>query len=178
MSDDTAGETRESGTRHRGPLTWLVAAAAAAVIAGVAGYALLGPEDAAGPTAGPSPAEPTSAAAEATQLTMPARGGGRCMVPNARVLGDAAYALDGEVVSIDGGVVTLAVEEWYVGGQTDEVRVDQGSADRTALVGAPRFEVGGRYLVAGGDDGDVMVCGFSGAHTPDLAALYAEAFGA
>ncbi len=56
-------------------------------------------------------------------------------------------------------------------------KVDAGSADLTALIGAPQFETGDRYLVAGTADGDVMVCGFSGPYDDRLAKLYAEAFG-
>ena len=107
---------------------------------------------------------------------MPAAAAGRCMVPNARVLSGAAYAVDAEVVAIADGIVTLDATQWYAGDATDQVEVDQSSPEMASLIGATQFEVGQRYLVAGTDDGQVMVCGFSGPWTDDLAALYSEAF--
>ena len=175
MSDDTMTESRETGTRNRSPLTWLVAAAAVALIAAAAVFALLPRgSDPATPTAGSGP---TTAAPTVTELTMPAAAAGRCMVPNARILQNAAYALDGTVTGIDQGVVTLQVDQWYAGGESELVEVDQGSADMAALVLDPRFEVGERFLVAGSQEGAVMVCGFSGRYTPELADLYEQAFG-
>lgn len=167
MGHDTLTETRETGPRHRSPLTWLVAAAAAVLIAGVGVFALLD-RDASTPSP-PSAAEPT-----ATELTLPAMTAGRCMVPNAQALSQAAVAADAEVVSVDGDRVTLDVSRWYAGEETDQLVVT--ATARPTLVGAVEFEEGGRYLVAGTRDGDVMVCGFSDRWSEDLAALYAEAF--
>lgn len=177
MSHDT--ESRQAGPRDRNPLTWLVAAAAAAVIAGVVAFTLVDRADETpAVTAQPEPtSEPTADAPGLTRLTLPERGAGRCMVPNADTLATAAYAFDGVVSGIEDGVVTLEVSQWYTGGPTEEVEVAQSSADRSALIGAPRFAEGERYLVAGSDDGDVMVCGFSAPHEPDLARLYEKAFG-
>jgi hypothetical protein len=173
MSHDTLTESRETGARHRSPLTWLVAAAAVVLIAGVGAFALWGGEDG-------SPASPPTAAEggpTVTDLTVPASGTSRCMVPTARVLSNAEVAVEATVVAVESGVVTLDVSHWYAGEPTDQVRVDQASADRSALVGAPEFEDGGHYLVAGSAEGDLMVCGFSGAYSEDLATMYAEAFG-
>jgi hypothetical protein len=175
MSNDTMTESRETGTRNRSPLTWLVAAAAVALIAAAAAFALLPrASDPATPTAG---SDPTTTVPTVTELTMPAAAAGRCMVPTARVLQSAAYAFAGTVTGIDQGVVTLRVDQWYAGGESDLVEVDQGSADLAALVLAPRFEVDERFLVPGSQGGSVMVCGFSGRYTPELADLYAQAFG-
>ena len=44
------------------------------------------------------------------------------------------------------------------------------------LVGAVRFEQGGRYLVSA-SNGQVTVCGFSAPYSADLAGLYEQAFG-
>ena len=41
MSNDVLAESRESGTHNRSPLTWLVAAAAAVIIAGVGVFAVV-----------------------------------------------------------------------------------------------------------------------------------------
>lgn len=165
MSRDTMTETRETGARHRSPLTWLVAAAAVLLIAGVGVFALLDRD----------PAPPAAAGPTATQLTLPATTTGRCMVPNAQALSEAAVAAEAEVVSVDGDQVTLDVSRWYAGEETDQLVVT--AAERPALVGTVEFEEGARYLVAGNRDGDVMVCGFSARWSEDLAALYAEAFG-
>lgn len=166
----------ETDPRTRTPLTWLVAAAAVVLIAAAGSVALLGrPDPAAPPTAGAgadADADPT-----VTELTLAAQGPGRCMVPSAEVLGGAAYAVDGRVTEVAEGRATLAPTLWFAGEPTDEVVVAAGSADLQALIGAPRFREGERYLVAAADDGDVMVCGFSGPWTERLAGLYDRAFG-
>jgi len=173
---DTVTESRRTGTHGRSPLTWLVAAAAVVLIAaaGVFTFTDRGDDPTTPPTAGtdPSVADPT-----VTELTMPGATTGRCMVPNAALLSGAAYAVDAEAVSVAGGVVTLEATEWFAGDPTDQVEVDQSSPDMEALIGATDFEEGKRYLVAGTDNGQVMVCGFSGPYTAELAGLYAEAFG-
>jgi len=170
---DPLTESRESGTRGRSPLTWLVAAAAVVLIAAAGFLTFVDPGgDATPPTASEPPADPT-----VTELTMPGAAAGRCMVPNAALLSGAAYAVDATAVSITGGVVVLEPTEWFAGDPTDLVEVDQSSADMQMLTGATGFEEGERYLVAGVEGGQVMVCGFSGPWTEDLAALYAEAFG-
>lgn len=168
---DTGTESRGNGAHGRSPLTWLVAAAAVGLIAaaGLLTFVDFGDDPVTPPTAG---GEPT-----VTELTMPGAPVGRCMVPNAKVLSGASYAVDAEAVSIADGVVTLDATEWYAGAPTDQVEVDQGSADMQALILATEFEEGQRYLVAGTDGGQVMVCGFSGPYTDELAALYSQAFG-
>src|SRR6478736_8970575 len=57
MATELTTESRETGTRNRGPLTWLVAAAAVLVIAGVGIVGVLAlTGDDPGPTAGdPAP---------------------------------------------------------------------------------------------------------------------------
>lgn len=172
---DTVTETRESGTRHRGPLTWLVAAAAVVLIAAAGTFALVDRGDDPPPTAGTDPS--SAAAPTVTELALPGAVAGRCVVPNAQLLSSAAYAVDAEVVSVTEGVVTLDATEWYAGEPTDQLEVAQSGADLQALIGATEFEDGQRYLVAGTDDGRVMVCGFTGPYSEKLAALYADAFG-
>ena len=83
--------------------------------------------------------------------------------------------------SADAALVTLVdlpdVTEWYRGGPADQVTVDAPPTDMQALVQAADFQAGQRYLVSA-NDGFVTVCGFTAAYSDDLAALYAEAFGA
>ena len=98
-------------------------------------------------------------------------------MPTAELLGNQQTAFDGTVTSLTDGFVTLDVGHWYRGGPADQVTVDAPPTDMQALVQAADFQVGQRYLVSA-NDGFVTVCGFTAAYSDDLAALYAEAFGA
>ena len=69
MSTELTTENRETGTHGRGPLTWLVAAAAAVIIAGVGIYAVVSHDD--DPAAPPTAAEPTLTEQTVTDLTAP-----------------------------------------------------------------------------------------------------------
>ncbi len=172
MSTELTTENRATGTRQRGPLTWLVAAAAVLIIAGVGVFAILGHDD--------DPAAPPTAAdsATVTELTAPSAAAyaARCMVPNADLIGQQTVALSGSVTTVAGGIVTLAVDHWYAGDPTDLVRVQAPAADLQQLIGAVGFEPDHRYLVSA-TDGRVTVCGMSAPYSTDLAALYDQAFG-
>lgn len=171
MSTELTTENRATGARHRGPLTWMVAAAAVVLIAGVALFAVLRHDD--------SPATPPTAsgAQTVTELSAPppAAYSARCMVPTSATLAHQTVAVDATVTTIAGGVVTLTPSHWYAGAPTDLVRVRAPQQDLQALLGAVRFHEGGRYLVAA-TDGQVAVCGFSGPWSSRLASLYANAF--
>lgn len=119
----------------------------------------------------------TSTAEERVELNAPAAAAsGRCMAPSAEVLGQASVAFDGTVSEMDGSQVTLDVGRWYAGEAGETVTVIAPSEDMQALIGAVAFELGGRFLAAGDGDDTLMVCGMSAAYTPELEALYAEAF--
>lgn len=172
-------ETPTDSGRRRGPLTWLVAAAAVAIIAGVGAFALLnGTEEAGSPVAGPEPSGSTSAS-ETTELQAPGAEAisGRCLPPTADVLAEADVAFDGTVEQIDEGLVTLRATRWYAGEPTDLVTVRGPSEELQQLLVAVDFQDGGRYLVAASDNGQVMVCGFSSDFSPRLQRLYDQAFG-
>ena len=62
MSTELTTENRATGTRQRGPLTWLVAAAAVLIIAGVGIFAIVGHDD--------DPAAPPTAARNQTVTTL------------------------------------------------------------------------------------------------------------
>jgi hypothetical protein len=166
MSSDLS--TRSDGTRNRGPLTWLVAAAAVLLIAGVGFFALANR----GGDKVPAAQHPTPSV---THLTAPGAAAGRCMVPNADLLSQQTLAFEGTVQSIAGGVVTLEPTHFYVGDATDVVEVQAPPEELTQLIGAVDFKQGGTYLVSA-TGGRVTVCGFSGPATPALQALYDEAF--
>lgn len=158
--------TETAGTR-RTPVAWLAAAAAVVVLAG-GGIWLARGDD--------GPAPPAGAEQTVTTLDASAPRAGRCMVLSADLLGAQELALDGTVTEVADQTATLEVTRWYAGGETDLVELAAPAADLTALIGAVQLEVGQRYLVAA-TDGSVAACGMSAAYTPELAALYAEAFG-
>lgn len=170
MSTEPTNESRETGTRQRSGLTWLVAAAAVVVIAvgGVLAVRVLGSNDPA-PVATPPPVS------SVTRLTVPDAGSGRCMAPNAATLRTADVAIAGSVSHVTGTTVTLAPSQWYAGAATDTVEL-------SVPAGGPRLEPGidltegGRYLVAA-SKGQVYLCGMSGPYSTDLASLYDQAFG-
>ena len=172
MSTELTTENRETGTRGRGPLTWLVAAAAVVIIAGVGVFAIVGHDD--------DPAAPPTAADSQTVTELsapsPAAYDAKCMVPSAETLAQQTVAFDGTVTTLADGVVTLSVGHWYAGDPTELVRVQAPAEELQDLVGAVEFEQGGRYLVSA-TNGQVTVCGFSGPYSADLAALYEQAFG-
>ena len=169
MSLDTPTESRATGTRRRSRFTWLVAAAAVVLIVLAATSVLTG--------RGETPSVPPSAEPppDAVELTLPGQAAGRCMVPSPEVLGRAEVVFDGEVTSVSDGRVVLRPTLFYAGGPAEEVEVAQASESVQDLVLGVRFREGGRYLVAA-NDGEVMVCGFSGAYDAGLADLYEEAF--
>jgi hypothetical protein len=84
-------------------------------------------------------------------------------------------AFAGTATSVEGEVVTLTVDEWFVGGDAVTVRL-LAPAGFEALIGGIAFEEGASYLVSA-TGGTVNYCGFSGESTPELVALYEEAFG-
>jgi hypothetical protein len=159
--------------RRRGPLAWLVAAAAVATIAG-GGYAAVssmqdkGTVEQAGPSA--SVDEPVVVTLEA-----PAPIEAKCAVPTPELLASSEVAFAGTVTAIDGDVVTLAPTETYAGQSADEVEVVGLHPDIRALGGQPEFVVGGTYLVSA-TDGQMSACGFSGEASPQLQNLYELAF--
>ncbi|MCW2793707.1 MAG: hypothetical protein JWO76_2805 [Nocardioides sp.] len=170
---DHEGETeltRETGTHGRNPLTWLVAAAAVLIIAGVGAFGLL--NHGLGADEVPRASDPGQTV---THLGAPGAASGRCMVPNADLLSTQTLAFEGTVQGISDGVVTLVPTRFFAGDETDVVEIKAPSADLQALIGAADFEEGGTYLVSA-TGGRVTVCGFSGPATPQLTALYEQAF--
>jgi hypothetical protein len=176
MSHDLDTPTHEpspqpADPRRRTPLTWLVAAAAVLVIAGVGAFALFWGED--------QPPSPTATNPAPTVVELSARppSAAKCAVVSAELLANQETAFDGTVTAISDGLVTLEVGRWYRGGDADQVTVDAPPADLAALIQAADFQVGQRYLVSA-NDGFVTACGLTAPYSDELAALYAEAFGA
>jgi len=165
---------------RRSPLPWAAVVAVMAVFAALAFWLLPGDEPtptADEPSSGPSSSE--SAPEETTTLISAGTLGTeteRCVAPSAELLATALTAFDGEVRSIEDGLVTLTVNQWFAGQPTDVVTVQAPSGQLQALIGAVAFEEGGRFLVAARQDG-LMVCGFSAPYSEEMAGMYAGAFG-
>jgi hypothetical protein len=170
MRDDLSTESRATGARGRGPLTWLLAAAAVLVIAGVGvfGVAMLADDERA-----PRAEDPLTV----TALRAPAASAyaARCMAPSARTVAQQSIALEGTVDDLTDDLVTLTPTRWYHGAPTDQVTITAPAPRLADLIGAARFEVGRSYLVSA-THGQVTVCGLTAPYSTELAALYAEAF--
>ena len=99
-----------------------------------------------------------------------------CIAASADILADVPLAFAGTATAVEGEKVTMTVDEWYVGG--DAATVELAAPDGLqALIGGIDFEEGSTYLISA-YDGTVNYCGLSGEATPDLQAMYDEAFGA
>ncbi|MBA2954419.1 hypothetical protein GON03_08800 [Nocardioides sp. MAH-18] len=171
MSTELTTENRETGTRERSRLTWVVAAAAVLVIAGAGFFgvrALTGDD----PTSDPVATEPASVELAVSDTA----GSGKCMVPTPEALAQAQVAFDGTVTSIEGDTVVLEPTTWYAGGPATSVVLDAPSEQMQRVASGVAFEVGGRYLVSA-VGGHVTLCGFSAPYSPELAAVYEQAFG-
>jgi hypothetical protein len=178
--------TRAAGTRGRNRLTWLVAAAAVAMIAGVGGVAVSGlaGDDSAPPSArettGPGSTELTSAAplaGQTTELTLTqeqAQQVGRCASPDSEILAQYTQAFAGTVTAIEGDTVTLQTTEVFQGEVGETVHVTAPPPLFDTLLDAVRFQEGRSYLVAA-YDGQVSVC-YSGPATEELRSPFEKAF--
>ena len=122
---------------------------------------------------------PTSSASSDDTLELTADGSttGKCAMPNAETLAGFDTAFAGTVTSLDDTTATLSVDQWYAGGdEASTVTVSAPSQDLQDLLMAVDFEEGTSYLVSA--DGErVTLCGFTAETSPELEALYAEAFG-
>ena len=175
---------RATGTHGRNRLTWLVAAAAAAMIAGVGGFAIAGlsGDDSPPPQASDHRTTPPDTSAGApvagltTELTASAPQSGRCAVPDAAMLAQYDQAFEGTVTAVDDGMVTLQATDVFNGEVGETVQVAAAPADMQALTSTVDFQVGGTYLVSA-FDGAVSTCpGFSGPASGEVQSLYTEAF--
>lgn len=118
----------------------------------------------------------TGSAAPTELVVDGASGTGRCMVPNADALATQSTAFEGTVVAVADGSATLEVDRWYTGGDAEQVTVSTPSRELRDLLVAVDFQEGRTYLVSATGE-QVSLCGFTAEKTPELEALYAEAFG-
>lgn len=123
------------------------------------------------------PASDTSSASGGETLALTADGSvtAKCAMPSPEILATFDTAFEGTVTSIDGGTVTLEVDRWYAGEEASTVTVEAPSKALEDLLMAVDFQEGRTYLVSA-DAGRVTLCGFTAETSPELEALYEEAY--
>lgn len=159
---------------HRSGTARLLPALAATLVLVLAGC---GSEDDTTATDDTSPSESTSESTSSEPLALTADGStaGKCAMPSAEVLSTFDTAFEGTVTSVEDGTATLEVGQWYAGGEASTVTVEAPSRSLDDLLMAVDLQEGQTYLVSA--DGDrVTLCGFTAETTPELEAMYAEAF--
>lgn len=97
-----------------------------------------------------------------------------CIVISAEELAKLPVAFEGTATSVDGENVTLDVTQWFRGGDAAQVALTAPQG-LEALIAGIAFEEGQTYLITA-TDGVVNYCGFSDVASPELRALYEEAF--
>jgi hypothetical protein len=97
-----------------------------------------------------------------------------CIQLTPETVGMSQLAFKGTASMVEGDLVTLLVDHWYVGGDAGQVTVT-APAGMEALIGGLAFEPGKQYIVAAWE-GVVSYCGLTGEATPELEALYDAAF--
>lgn len=163
MSTPTIEQPTRDPERSRAPWYAAIAAVAVAVVA-IGGIIALGSSDEA-----PTASEPLELVAQPFDAMM------SCIVPSSEVLAPVEVAFAGTVSAIDGETITLTVDRWYAGGDTDTVVVTS-PAGLEALIGSVPWVEGEAFLVSA-TAGTVNYCGLSGPATPELQAIYDGAFG-
>lgn len=159
-----------SGSRRR--LALAGAAAAVAVLA-VGAVAITGGDDE------PDVADPVPTQPDESSVLELSSGNddimASCMVVDATMIAQNPIAFKGTVTAADAGVVQLTVDEAYAG-VTEQAVTLSAPEGMEALIGGVAWEVGAQYLVSAWD-GTVNYCGQTGPATPELQAIYDDAFG-
>lgn len=162
----TTETTTDQSRLSRAPRWAAGLAAAALVAAAAAGGATLLRDDMAPST---SKAEP--------DLVLTAPGGdaiGSCLMFDVAILQEVSeVAFAGTATEVLDGRVRVEVDRAYHG-QVAEGDIVMMDAPNHSAMGVT-FEEGKRYLVSAAD-GTVVGCGYTGEHSDELAAAYAEAF--
>ncbi len=162
MSTPTKEKTEPGQTPRR---AWIGIAAVAALVMAVGGALVFGGNDETPSASGP-PLE-LNAPVEDTMAI--------CMAFSTEQLAASSeVAFEGTVTAVDGDTVTLTVDEWFRGGDQNEV-ILHAPQGMEALIGGIPFTVGDQYLISA-VGGTVDYCGFSGPSTPELRAAYETAF--
>lgn len=163
-ADSTTATAPEAATPARPRIPrWMPVAGAAAAVAIAA--AIIAPLALGG-------AEPT-----VEQLAAPEGGGlasGSCLALDPATIAAQDQAFAATVLEVDGGTVVLEVTETFAGEVADRVEVPQVDATSSDYSGVP-FAVGSEFLV-GALDGTITGCGVTGEASPELRAVYDDAF--
>ena len=163
LTPDTQPTPAGRPTRRR--IAFALAGVAAAAIVAVGVVSLTGDDD--------------DSPAAATQVTYTLVAGdpmAMCLRVDEYQPAPGLIGLRGTVAEVGDGTVTLDVTKWYAGGDADQVVLTVSDMPIVALDGV-EFTAGGDYLVTV-LDGQVLICGLSGAYDPALAALYDQWFAA
>lgn len=185
MNTPLTSEPRATNHEHTSATRpwWMTAGAAAAVVAVVAvGVGLLtrgddGSTADAPPPIGSTVPEPTAAPGKlkVIELTTGVDDAmASCAVLDPTIVATAPVAFRGTADMVEGEIVTLTIDHWYVGGDA-QVATLVAPAGMEALIGGIAFEPGTSYIVAA-YDGVVSYCGMTGEATPELEAIYSAAF--
>lgn len=166
MTSTETTPTQATPTRPRRPLI-LGVAAAAVIVAGVGVYSL-------GGTTPVTPDPGVTASAPLTLSVADSDPSASCLRLDAAGLARFPVAFAGTVTAVDGPTVSLDVTRWYQGGTAETVRL-RGTGGSPALTGV-EFTAGEQVLITA-SDGQVSGCGYSNEASPQLSALYDEAFG-
>ena len=160
------------GERPPGRSRWLVAGAAAAVaVVAVGGYAIVaagGGDDGGENGRGEARTELVLNVPAPDPMAM-------CVAFSTETLRPMETAFAGTVTDVTGEQVTLDVDRWYKGGDTDVVELTGSTDAGVMLEGGIEFVEGERYLVTA-TDGTLNGCGFSALWTQDMADEFEAAF--
>ncbi|MGF1616940.1 MAG: hypothetical protein ACFCU2_03925 [Acidimicrobiia bacterium] len=158
--------SQSAGSERLRPAWYLVGAAAVAMVA-FGAVTLLG--------GGSTPDVAATLDEDAIELTVGSEDAlASCLAITPELVRAVPLAFAGTVTAVDGDRATLTVDEWFVGGDAATANLLAPSGFE-ALIGGIYFEEGKSYLVSA-YDGVVNYCGFSGEDTPELRAIYDEAF--
>jgi hypothetical protein len=97
-----------------------------------------------------------------------------CMPITPELIAEMPVAFKGTVDSSEGAIVTLTIDQAYRGTDAQVVTL-VAPEGLEALIGGVAFVPGQQYLITA-TDGVVNYCGFSGPATPELQALFDQAF--
>src|SRR5262245_24966059 len=162
--------------------TWLVAAAAVAVIAAGGAFAVAGltGNDANAPQADQKPSTTAQVGNAPMEGQTTQLGAGSATAKCARltpaILAQYDQAFQGEVTSVEGDTVTFQTTDVFTGqvGETVQLTAPPAGLEKM-LVSGGSFQVGQSYLVAA-YQGAVSLCGYSGPANSDLQQVFKEAF--
>lgn len=161
----------------RKPWAWPTLVAAAAVIA--LGLGAIAANGGLGGDGEPEVAAPATTPAPGKLKVLELDAGtddalASCLAITPEALAAMPVAFKGTVQTSEGGIVTLTIDQAYKG--TDaQMATLVAPEGMEALIGGVTFVPGQQYLITA-TDGTVNYCGFSGPASPELQALFDQAF--